>query len=221
MWGALWLEWSLEVEAFQSLTERFRCNSRKGLIFAVKFGKLLRLFATDYRFLTFCWGWLILGVFHFSVRFGDYLSAFQEELQQLLVDVVAKMEACISYLAYDCLQMVFGCWDPLDSKQSKGQVLLTYHSPPMSRNRWGMVTEVGDILEAKSELCKDDPCDFNIKTGSLRLYHPGVYKSQWDVQERLKDWKAVGGVGSRFNRTHTRYACHHLQIRVSQYFPFW
>eukprot|EP00434_Breviolum_minutum_P041419 symbB.v1.2.036843.t1/scaffold5297.1/size28705/1 len=71
------------------------------------------------------------------------LSKKKEELQQLLGDVVAKMEAC-------------------------------------------MVTEVGDILEAKSELCKDDPCDFNIKTGSLRLYHPGVYKSQWDVQERLK-----------------------------------
>lgn len=74
-------------------------------------------------------------MFHSCVRFGDYLSAFQEELQQLLVDVVANMEARISYLAYDCLQMVFGCWDPLDSKQSKGQVLLTYHSPPMSRNR--------------------------------------------------------------------------------------
>lgn len=131
------------------------------------------------------------------------------------------------------MHLVFGIWlpsngfwmflflDALDSKQSKGQVLLTYRSPPMSRNRWGMVTEVGDILEAKSELCKDDPCDFNFKTGSLRLYRPGVYKSQWDVQERLKDWKAVGGVGSRFNRTHTRYECHHSRITVSQYFSFW
>lgn len=31
-----------ELEAFQSLTERFRCNSSRGLIFAVKVGKLLR-----------------------------------------------------------------------------------------------------------------------------------------------------------------------------------
>ena len=75
-------------------------------------------------------------MFHSSVRFGDYLSAFQEELQQLLGDVVAKMEACISYLAYDCLQMVFGCWDPLDSKQEQGaSAAPSYHSPPMSRNR--------------------------------------------------------------------------------------
>lgn len=109
-----------ELEAFQSLTERFRCNSRKGLIFAVKFGKLLSVFAINYKFLTFCWGWLILGVFHSSVRFGDYLSAFQEELQQLLVDVVAQMEACISYLAYDCL--VFGIWLPSNGFWMLGSV---------------------------------------------------------------------------------------------------
>ena len=67
-------------------------------------------------------------MFHSCVRFGDYLSTFQEELQQLLGDVVAEMEARISYLVYDYLQMIFWMflfWDPLDSKRM-GQMLLSY-----------------------------------------------------------------------------------------------
>lgn len=49
-----------------------------------------------------------------------------------------------------------------------------------------MVTPVKDILVAKSELCKDGLCDFNIQTASLRLYSTGTCSSQWEVQEKLK-----------------------------------
>ena len=63
-----------------------------------------------------------------------------------------------------------------------------------SKEFWGMVTPVKDILVAKSELCKDGLCDFNIQTESLRLYSTGTCSSQWEVQEKLKDrpkWPAL------------------------------
>eukprot|EP00435_Cladocopium_sp_Y103_P063286 s2564_g24.t2 len=49
-----------------------------------------------------------------------------------------------------------------------------------------MVGAVKNILLAKSELCKDGFCDFNIQTASLRLYSTGTCSSQWEVQEKLK-----------------------------------
>ena len=49
-----------------------------------------------------------------------------------------------------------------------------------------MLGTVREILLAKSEICKDGQFDFNIKTDSLRLYGSNDYRSQWEVQEKLK-----------------------------------
>ncbi|CAJ1397421.1 unnamed protein product [Effrenium voratum] len=54
-----------------------------------------------------------------------------------------------------------------------------------------MVDKVQDILLASSKLCKDGVSDFNICTGSLRLYKQGACKSQWDVQEKLKEERII------------------------------